>query len=74
MTNEPKTMREIHEIRLKNYEAEKALTSAELRDKRKADILRVEKTIVEYGLKVKLGQNGTNENSDGVETLSLSAF
>jgi len=53
MTNESKTMREIHEIRLKNYETEKILSPVELADKRKADMLRVEETIAKYGLKVK---------------------
>lgn len=53
MTNEPKAMREIHEIRIKNYEAEKNLTPNELTNKRKSDILRVEKSIEKYGLKVK---------------------
>ena len=52
MSNEPKTMRQIHETRLNNYEAEKNITPAELEAKRKADILRVEKLIAEYGLKV----------------------
>ena len=53
MKNEPGAMREIHEIRLKNYEAEKDLTPNELAAKRKADMLQVEKTIEKYGLKVK---------------------
>ena len=53
MMNEPKTMREIHEIRLKNYESEKNLTPDELVNKRRADMLRVEKTIAKHGLKVK---------------------
>ena len=53
MTNETKTMREIHEIRLKNYEAERKLSPAELEAKRRADTLRAEKTIAKYGLKVK---------------------
>ena len=53
MSNEPKTMRQIHEVRLSNYEAEKNLTPAELEAKRNADILRVEKIIAGYGLKVK---------------------
>jgi len=53
MRNEPKAVREIHEIRLKNYETEKNLTFNELEAKRKADILRAEKSIEKYGLKVK---------------------
>ena len=53
MSNEPTTMRQIHETRLKNYEAEKNLTPAELEAKRKADTLRIEKIIAGYGLKVK---------------------
>ena len=53
MSNEPKTMRLIHETRLKNYETERNLTTAELEAKRKADILRVEKIIAGYELKVK---------------------
>ncbi len=57
MTNETKAMREIHEIRLKNYEAEKNLTPAELENKRKADALRVERTIAHYGLKQKYAKS-----------------
>jgi hypothetical protein len=53
MTNESKTMRDIHEIRLKNYEAEKRLTPDELMSKREADILRANKIISKYGLNVK---------------------
>ena len=53
MTNETKTMRNIHEIRLKNYEAEKKLSPTELEAKRKADTLQIEKTVAKYGLKVK---------------------
>ena len=53
MSNEPKTMRLIHETRLKNYETERNLTPTELEAKRKADILRVEKIIAGYELKVK---------------------
>ncbi len=53
MTNESKTMRNIHEIRLKNYEAEKKLTPDELASKRNADILRANKIITKYGLNVK---------------------
>ena len=52
MTNEPKAMRDIHEIRLKNYEAEKKLSTDELDNKRKDDIMRTEKIIKDYGLKV----------------------
>ena len=53
MSNESKTMRQIHETRLKNYEAEKNLTPAELDAKRKADIERIEKIIAGYDLNVK---------------------
>jgi len=53
MTSEPKAMREIHEIRLKNYEAEKELTHDELEGKRNGDVLRVNELIKKYGLKVR---------------------
>ena len=53
MSIEPKTMSQIHEARLNNYEAEKNLTPAELDAKRKADIERIEKIIAGYGLNIK---------------------
>ena len=53
MVNEPRAMREIHKIRIENYEIESNLTSIEVARKRKADTLRVERAIAKYGLKVK---------------------
>jgi len=53
MKTEPEAVREIYEIRLKNYEAERKLTLVELEAKRRADILRAEEAIEKYGLRVK---------------------
>jgi hypothetical protein len=53
MTSESKTMQEIHEIRLRNYEAEIKLTPDELANKRNADLLRAAKIIKEYNLNIK---------------------
>ena len=52
MWNEPETMRQIHDIRLRNYDLEKDLTLIELESKRNADNLRVEEIIKKYGLQV----------------------
>lgn len=52
MKNEPKAMREIHEIRIKNYENEQGLSERKLAEKRKNDIEEVERIIAEFGLNV----------------------
>jgi len=51
--NESNAMREIHNIRLKNYDLEKSLSDKELKEKRLNEKLNVEKIIKEYGLRVK---------------------
>jgi len=51
MVRSSQVLREIRKIRLAKYNAEKDLSPEELKAKRAADYLEIEKTMKEYGLK-----------------------
>jgi hypothetical protein len=52
MRNEPKMMKEIHDIRARNHSSEIGLSMQELKIKRNNEILETEKIITEYGLNI----------------------
>jgi hypothetical protein len=52
MRNEPKIMKDIHDIRVNHYSEEVGLSAQELSRKRHREMQEVDGIIAEYGLKV----------------------
>jgi hypothetical protein len=52
MKNEPKLMKEIHDIRARNYLSEIGLSKHDIVKKRDDEVQEVDKIIKEYGLNV----------------------
>jgi hypothetical protein len=50
--NDSKIMKDIHEIRIKNYLSEVSLSPQEIINKRQKETLEIEKIIKEYGLRL----------------------
>jgi len=58
MKNEPKTMRDIHDIRVNHYSEEVGLSKNELGQKRLRETQEIDRIIKEYGLKVHYNTGG----------------